>query len=163
IRQLDQADLAERLVPFLRGAGYDVTAGALMPIVPLIQERLKTLAEVVDWTGFFFEDELDYDPTLLVGKKMTAAESLEALRRAREVLAGLDDFEAEAMEASMRALADELGVKAGPLFGILRGAVTAQQVSPPLFETMEILGRAKTLERIDGAIQVLEGQTAPAP
>jgi glutamyl-tRNA synthetase len=163
IRQLDQADLAARLVPFVRGAGYDVTAGALMPIVPLIQERLKTLAEVVDWTGFFFEDELDYDPTLLVGKKMTAAESLEALRRAREVLAGLDDFEAEVMEASMRALADELGVKAGPLFGILRGAVTAQQVSPPLFETMEILGRANTLARIDGAIQVLEGQTAPAP
>jgi glutamyl-tRNA synthetase len=163
IRQLDQADLAERLVPFLRDAGYDVTAQALLPVVPLIQERLKTLRDVVDWAGFFFEEELEYDPALLVGKKMTAAGSVAALRRARAALAALDEFEAEAMEAPMRALADELGVKAGPLFGILRGAVTAQRVSPPLFETMEILGRTKSLARIDRAIEVLQGQTALAP
>ncbi|MBN1659270.1 MAG: glutamate--tRNA ligase [Anaerolineae bacterium] len=158
IRQLAPADLAERLVPFLGGAGYDVTAKALAPIVPLIQERLKTLCDVVEWTGFFFEETLAYDPALLVGKKMTAAESLAALRRARDVLAGLKDFQAVVMEAPMRALADELGVKAGSLFGIVRGAVTAQQVSPPLFETIEILGRERALARIDAALQVLQNQ-----
>ncbi|HSJ57256.1 MAG TPA: glutamate--tRNA ligase [Anaerolineae bacterium] len=158
IRQLAPADLAERLVPVLGGAGYDVTAKALAPIVPLIQERLKTLCDVVEWTAFFFKEALDYDPALLVGKKMTAAESLAALRRVRELLAGLRDFRAEAMEAPMRALADELGVKPGSLFGIVRGAVTAQQVSPPLFETIEILGRERTLARIDAALQVLHDQ-----
>jgi glutamyl-tRNA synthetase len=162
IRQLDAADLAQRLVPYMAEAGLCVTASEMEPIVPLIQERLKTLRDVVDWAGLFFKGELEYDPALLVGKKMTAAESLEALRRARAALATLDEFEAEAIEPPMRALADVLGVKAGPMFGILRGAVTAQKVSPPLFETMEILGRQRSLARIDRAIEVLEEQTAPA-
>ena len=163
IRQLDVTDLAQRLVPFMADAGFRVTASEMEPIVPLIQERLKTLQDVVDWAGFFFREALEHDPALLVGKKMTAAESLEALRRARAELATLNDFRTEAIEASMRALADVMGVKAGPLFGILRGAVTAQKVSPPLFETMEILGREKCLARIDRAIEVLEKQATAAP
>ena len=151
IRQLDVADLAQRLVPFVTGAGFHVTADALEPIVPLIQERIKTLAEVVDKAGFFFKESLAYEPELLIGKKMTAAESLNALQRARDTLAALPDFSAERTESAMRTLADELGVKAGPLFGIVRVAVTGEKVSPPLFETMEVLGQARALARMDKA------------
>jgi glutamyl-tRNA synthetase len=155
IRQLDPGDLAERLVPFMAEAGFAVTAAELRPIVPLIQERLKTLADVVEWTDYFFRRNLEYDPVLLVAKKTTAAESLAALRRAREVLAQLPDFQAETAEPVMRTLADDLGLKAGQLFGIIRVAATGKTVSPPLFETLAILGRAKTLARIDRAIEAL--------
>jgi glutamyl-tRNA synthetase len=151
IRQLDAADLAERLVPFMAGAGFHVTAGELEPVVPLIQERIKTLAEAVDKAGFFFKEQLVYEPELLIGKKMTAAESCNALQRARDTLAALPDFGTERTESAMRALADELGLKAGPFFGIIRVAVTGEKVSPPLFETMEVLGQARALARLDRA------------
>jgi glutamyl-tRNA synthetase len=151
IRQLDATDLAQRLVPFMAAAEFHVTAGELEPIVPLIQERIKTLAEVADKAGFFFKEQLAYEAELLIGKKMTAAESLNGLWRARETLAALPDFSTERIESAMRALADELGLKAGPLFGIVRVAVTGEKVSPPLFETMEVLGQARALARLDQA------------
>ena len=109
----------------------------------------------MDKASFFFADELDYDANLLVGKKMTAGESLAALRQARQALAALPDFKAETTEPPMRALADDLGLKAGQLFGVVRVAATGSKVSPPLFETMAILDQAKTLSRLDRAIQAL--------
>ncbi len=155
IRQLDADDLAERLVPFMVEAGFDATVAEMRPIVPLIQERLKTLAEVVDKAHFFFKEELEYDAGLLIGKKMTAHESLAALRHARDLLAALPDFRPETTEPPMRALADELGLKAGQLFGILRVAATGGTVSPPLFETLGVLGRSRTLAHLDHAIEAL--------
>ena len=61
---------------------------------------------------------------------------------------------------SLRSLADELGLKAGQLFGILRVAVTGQKVSPPLFESMAIIGKEKVLERIQNAIEILDGMSS---
>jgi hypothetical protein len=71
-------------------------------LVPLIQERLKKLSEAVEWVDFVFVDRINYDPALLVGKKMTAEESLAALRKARETLAALPDFEEETLEKALR-------------------------------------------------------------
>jgi len=90
---------------------------------------------------------------------MTAADSSAALGRARQVLAGLRGFDAEAMEPPMRALAEELGLKAGQLFGLVRVAATGKTVSPPLFESLAVLGRSRTLARLDLAIQALQGLT----
>ena len=155
IRRLDADDLAERLVPFMVEEGFGVTAAEMRPIVPLIQERLKTLSEVAEKTSFFFKEKLEYDASLLIGKNMTTAESLAALRRAREALAAQPDFRTETTESPMRALADNLGLKAGQLFGIIRVAITGSKVSPPLFETMAVLGQARTLARIDRGIEAL--------
>jgi glutamyl-tRNA synthetase len=155
IRQMDAGDLAERLVPFMVEAGFDVTAADLLPAVPLIRERLKTLADVVKWTDHFFTDQLDYDPTLLIAKKTNATETLVALRRVREALAGLPDFRTETAEPVLRAVADDLGLKAGQLFGIIRVTATGKTVSPPLLETLAILGRTRTLARVDRAIETL--------
>jgi glutamyl-tRNA synthetase len=156
IRQLDADDLAKRLQPFLARAGYDVAPGDIQPIVPLIQERLKTLADVVAWTDFFFAHELGYDANLLIGKKMTAAQSLAALCQLHQALQALPDLEVETTEPRLRQLADDLGLKAGQLFGILRVAITGKTVAPPLLETIAILGRETTQDRVRDAMDALE-------
>jgi glutamyl-tRNA synthetase len=113
------------------------------------------LAEAVDWLDFLFQEDIQYDAELLVAKKMDAAASLDALRRTREELASLPSFEVEAIESSLRVLADRLGLKVGQLLGPLRVAVTGKRVAPPLFETLAILGRERTLARIDSGIDAL--------
>ena len=155
IRHLDANDLAGRLAPVLSQAGFEATAADLRPMVPLVQERLKTLNEAVDWLDFFFQDEIAYDAGQLIGKKMDAGGSLLALRQARETLAALPDFDAETIDPALRALAEEQGLKVGQLLGIIRVAVSGKNVAPPLFETLAILGRERTLARIDRGIEAL--------
>jgi glutamyl-tRNA synthetase len=155
IRHLDADDLAGRLAPVLSEAGFRATAAELKPMVPLVQERLKTLNEVVDWLDFFFQEEITYDAGQLIGKKMDAAGSLAALRQARETLAALPDFRAETIDPALRGLADDLGLKVGQLLGIVRVAVSGKNVAPPLFETLSILGQARTLARLDQGIEAL--------
>jgi glutamyl-tRNA synthetase len=98
---------------------------------------------------------VDPTPEDLVAKGLTPAESRAALARARATLAGLGAFDHTTTEPALRALADELGVKPGQLFGILRVAATGQTVSPPLFETLALLGRETTLVRLDRAAERL--------
>jgi glutamyl-tRNA synthetase len=151
IRHLSVPELAERLVPFMVQAGFRVTQADMEPVAPLIQERIKTLKEAVDKAAFFFNEELSYDPADLVGKKMSVEQTRQALRRAREMLADLPDLAVETTEPALRALADELALKAGQLFGVLRVALTGGQVSPPLLETMAVLGRERALRRLQRA------------
>jgi glutamyl-tRNA synthetase len=128
----------------------------LLKAVPLIRERLVTLDEAPQWIGFLFQE--DVAPVLedLVGSKMTAQDSAMAARRALAVLQGLPELTLQTAEPPMRLLAEELGLQAGQLFGILRMAVTGQKVSPPLFESMEIIGKEKVLERLSNAIVLFD-------
>ena len=156
IRALAPKDLAKRLVPYFEKAGYTVDAGQLAPIIPIIQTRMTTLDEGPELAGFFFREEIAPPVEMLVGKDMTAAQSAAAVRKAVEILEVLPEFSAANAEAPMRAVAEELGLKAGQFFGILRNAVTGQEVSPPLFESMEIIGRDVVLGRLKRAISELE-------
>ena len=162
IRQLTQDALYERLVPFL-ASGLGMEERELRErketweIVPLIQERLKKLTDAAEWVDFFFVDRISYEPSLLVDKKMTAAESLAVLRKARETLVALPDFEEETLEEALRALVEELGLKAGHIFGIIRVAATGKKVAPPLFGTLSVLGREQVLRRLDKALEMLKG------
>lgn len=106
--------------------------------------------------GFFFRDEITPTPADLVGSKMTPAESATAARRAYDLLASLSEISLQSAEPPMRLLAEDLGLSAGQLFGILRVAVTGQKVSPPLFESMAIIGKGKVLERVGAALRLLE-------
>jgi glutamyl-tRNA synthetase len=92
----------------------------------------------------------------LIGKKLDAAQSLAMARRVADLLATLPDFSEDTANQPLRELAKELGLKAGHVFGFLREALTAQKVSPPVFETMEIIGREKVLARVDTAVGLLE-------
>jgi glutamyl-tRNA synthetase len=161
IRSLPEEELLERLMPFWQGAGLvpdpcpeDLRA-RLRQLVPIVQERLKRLEEIVELTRPLLGEIEPPAAENLVGKKMTPQQSLKALHRARALLASVDPFEAQAMEQPLRDLADALGVKAGPLFGILRWATTNQKVSPPLFGSFEFLGREEVLARLDAAEAVL--------
>ncbi len=127
-------------------------------IVPLVQERIKRLDEAVALTSFFFvEGPLDYAAQTLLGKRFAGKpeEARRALEAAGERLPGVDIWEHETLEEALRRLAEELGLKAGDLFMLIRVAVTGQTATPPLFETMDVLGRERSLARLDDAIHRL--------
>ncbi|MBN2501289.1 MAG: glutamate--tRNA ligase [Anaerolineales bacterium] len=156
IRSLTIEDLAQRIKPFFVSAGYQPDDETLIEIAPLIQPRLVTLDEAPTWAGFFFETEVKPEAADLIPKGLDAAQSLDAAQRARDLIATLPDFSHETAEQPMRDLAEELGIKVGQLFGVLRIALTAQQVSPPLLESMQIIGRDTVLQRLDQASSLLE-------
>ena len=160
IRNLDAGDLAQRTKPFFEKAGYQVDDDRLRKVTPLIQQRIVTLEDAPEMGGFFFEDQVAPDPEELIGNKMTAAESAEAARKAYERLGALNQINHDTAEQPMRDLAEQLDLKAGQLFGILRVAVTGRTVSPPLFETMEVIGKETVLTRIQNAVELLAGLDA---
>jgi glutamyl-tRNA synthetase len=157
IRSLPLDDLARRIRPFFERAGYPVSDAKLLKIAPLLRERIATLDEAPEMGGFFFDDDVHPLPEDLVGKKLAPPESAAAMKKALRILKRLPKISHESAEQPLRALADSLGISAGQLFGMLRSAVTGKTVSPPLFETMEVIGKTKVLGRIRNAIAVLEG------
>jgi glutamyl-tRNA synthetase len=157
IRSLPSDELAARLVPVLRDAGFDAAPHKVRELVPLVRERMKTLNDVVPLVDFIFTDELEYDSHLLVGRRMTAGQSLVALRTTREVLAELPNFERDSLEKALYPLARErLGLKPGQLFGIIRVGAMGKTVAPPLFGTLAAIGRDRVLARLDDALARLE-------
>jgi glutamyl-tRNA synthetase len=156
IRLLATEDLAGRIKPFFEKAGYVVDDAKLLRIVPLIRERLVTLDDCVSFAGWFFQDSVSPDPQTLVAKGLTPAQSADTARKAYKVLESLPEITHAAAEGPMRQLTEELGLSLNQVFGILRVAVTGQMVSPPLFESMEIVGRETVLARVRKAIEILE-------
>ena len=157
IRSLEAKDLASRLKPFFVNTGYKVEDEKLLRIMPIVRTRLTTLDDASAMAGFFFSDDVNPDPKELIGKNMTVAQSAEAARQAYQLLAALPDISLETAEQPMRDLALKLKLTTQQLFGILRIAVTGQAVSPPLFESMEIIGKEAVLKRIHNAIELLLG------
>ncbi len=162
IRSLSLEDFTRRALPFLDGGlpsevKRPLSIDYVRQITPLIQERAKTLAEVAELSRFFFIEQLDYDASLLVGKDMSRQSTSQALEVAQQRLGQLEAFDTEFLEALLRPLAVELGLKTGQLFGTLRVAVTGQTAAPPLFQTMAVLGKEQCLRRIEAALDRLHG------
>jgi glutamyl-tRNA synthetase len=160
IRSLAPGDFVKRSIPFLeRGLPPEVprplSVDYIRQIMPLVQERVKTLAGIPELTRFFFIKLLEYDTAQLITRDMTVDSTRHALEVARQRLAKSPAFDVGALEGVLRPLAVELGLTAGQLFGALRMAVTGQTVAPPLFQTMAVLGSETCLERIDRALERL--------
>ena len=152
IRLLSVEDLAGRLLPFLEAAGYRVEREKLLAVVPLIRERITRLSDAVAVADFFFLEELaPYNIADLIPPKGDASLALAVLNRARQVLATAD-FHRESLEAALRPEAEALAIKPGSLFQPIRVATCGRKAAPPLFETLEVLGREVCLKRIDLAI-----------
>ncbi len=153
IRGLAIDELSQRLLPVVREAGFNVTPEKMLRITPLIRERIKLLRDVLTAADFLFVDQLPpYDPAELIPQKGDAAMALKVLTRAKEVLANVE-FKHDPLDQALRGAAQELGVKAGQMFQPIRVAVCGRKNAPPLFETLEVLGRETTLARVEQAIQ----------
>ncbi|MBZ0134858.1 MAG: glutamate--tRNA ligase [Planctomycetes bacterium] len=149
--------LAE-LAPTMMTA-YDTNPKLMLPIIPLIRERMHTLGEAADYLPMFFTNEFTYTPDDFVAKKCTLDEAKKALNEMRSIVDATDFNDPEAahkqLDDQSRAKAEELGMKLGPFLGPIRMAITGSKVSPPLMESMLVLGKDETLKRIDNAIQKL--------
>jgi glutamyl-tRNA synthetase len=152
IRKLTDEDFTQRALPFLPAeAKRPLSIDYVRRVMPLIKERVKLLSEVAQFTRYFFVEELDYDTNLLLGKDMNPESTIRALGIAWERLTKLEPWNEESLEALLRPLAVEMGLKTGQLFGALRTAVTGETATPPLFQTMAVLGQECCLKRIEAA------------
>lgn len=156
IRLLSEADLATRIRPYFVRSDLPVQDDMLRKIAPLLKPRLTTLDDAVSMAGFFFRENVRANQEELVPKGLTPAQALDATRQSLTVIQEADPFTVENVEPKMRELVERLGLSAGQVFGILRAAVTGQKVSPPLFESMEIIGKDKVLGRVRAAVGELE-------
>ncbi len=157
LRELNHEELLGKIMPFLESGlpkevKRPISKECVSRIVPLIRERINTLAEAATYADFFFLDELEYDASLLMGKKMTAETTLKALKAAQEKISSLESFDHDSLEGMLRPLAEELGLKTGQLFSPLRVATTGRTAAPPLFETMVVLGKERCLKRLMAAV-----------
>ncbi|MDO8483731.1 MAG: glutamate--tRNA ligase [Candidatus Limnocylindrales bacterium] len=163
IRRLDADELIDRLRPFveaeLRAGRIDwmPSDDELRSLLPVIQERLPTLGAIGDLVGFLWVDQVAVDAAGLVPKRWDAATTRDGLTAARATIETVGEvtFEADELEPPLRALAEARGWKAGDLFMAIRVAVTGRTATPPLFDTLVALGRERTLQRLDRALEVL--------
>jgi glutamyl-tRNA synthetase len=152
IRTMPLDELSAQLLPFVPS----VEAARMRQIAPLIQERIKLLGEVKTVADFFFADALaPYDPAELVPQKGDAAMAASALASAEEILATAP-FNHDGLDQALRAGAEALKIKAGQMFQPIRVAVCGRKNAPPLFETLEVLGRERCLLRIAAARRLLK-------
>lgn len=155
IRKIKDQKLKIKISEYLRKhRGLDIDGELIERIVPLVRERIKKLSEFEGLAGFFFKD-IAWSRELLVQKGETAVSTKEKLEESLKILQGMRDWEAGKLERKTRKLAGDRGWKAPALFMALRVAISGQKVSPPLFESMEVLGKEKVLERIRRASSVL--------
>ena len=125
-------------------------------ITPLIKERLKTLDESSHLVEYFFYENFEIDKEKLVPKKTEKSEIIIGLKKSIELIEKTKLFEPENLEIEFRALAEELGLKAGQLFFPIRIALTGRRESPPLFDTMKAIGTESSIKRLNNAINILE-------
>jgi glutamyl-tRNA synthetase len=152
LRALPPDDYAARLIEYLRDQGYDWDEQVVRATVPLVQEKIAKLSEYPEFAGFLFRD-VDPDPALLDGR---------VLEEAEQALAAVEPFTTGTIERALRALSEQLGLKPRDAFQPIRVAVTGSKVSPGLFESIELLGRDATLERIRRAQAVNAPGSTPA-
>ena len=139
LRELSPDEYANRVVEYLRDAGLDWDEELVRRAAPLVQEKIEKLDQFPDYTRFFFEEVSPAVPLDGAGP---------VLEQAEQALAGVEPFEAEAIERELRSLADRLELKPRDAFQPIRIAVTGSKISPGLFESLELLGRDETLRRL---------------
>jgi glutamyl-tRNA synthetase len=168
IRKLSTPELVDQMLPFLIQAGLlsksptQAELAYVARLTPLIHERLEELNDAPELLEFFFRDlggqndaPLQYDPQLIIQKKIDATATKNALSAAQTRLSALEAWDEGVIEEALRALAAELELKPGQLFGSIRVAITGRTVAPPLFETLAALGRERSLARIANAVAAL--------
>jgi len=151
IRRLSLEQLMSRIDPFVP-AEWD--RGLLGKALPLIHERMKTLVEARDQLEFFFTDDIRPDPAAIV-QENDRARSIRVLARTVGALTELKQFDTASIKAAIEGIAEEIGWKVRPVTLVIRVAVTARRVGPPLYESLELLGRERSVARLARAQDLL--------
>jgi glutamyl-tRNA synthetase len=151
IRRLSPDELAARVAPKMPA----VSPQALTPLIPLVQERLRTLNDASEMLRFFFEEPNGYRPEQLIPKGRDPATTATALRAAAVTVGALSEWMPDAIEAALRALAEQLGWSSRDLFMALRVAITGRTVTPPLIESISRLEKATVVSRLERAARAL--------
>jgi glutamyl-tRNA synthetase len=158
IREMPADEMAERILPYLVEADVvpepvtDADRSMVRRATPLVQERIGLLSEAVGMMGFLFVDKVDLDPD--AAAKQLGPDQRPVVEAARNALVDLAEWSASAIESALRAaLVEGLGLKPKNAFGPVRVAVTGRTVSPPLFESLELLGKERSLARLDAVLR----------
>lgn len=164
IRKLSIEEMTRRALPYMERPAAEgglpdqiqrpLDLAYTQRVLSLEQERLRTLGEASHAVSFFYTEDWEYE-TPLIQKGMDAEGTKNALLRARDLLQNSAEWEQNALEGQLRALMEELGMKPGQFLGALRVAVSGRKATPPLFSMLEVLGRARTLARIERALTSL--------
>ncbi|MFO8056581.1 MAG: glutamate--tRNA ligase [bacterium] len=156
IRERPVSELAELALSFYEERGLEVRLDdRFKKVIELHKERVQTLAELPQTTAYYFVEEVDYEEK--AKKKFLKPANAELLQKVREKLAGLERFDEESLQEAFKGLMEELDLKLGKIAQPVRVAVTGGTASPGLFEVLSVLGRGKTLSRLDRAIAECEG------
>jgi len=166
IRNLSTDNLAQRILPYLekpeKDGGFSdtierpINSDLLIKIVPHIRERLKTLLDVKEMIDFFYLEGVCPKHNELIPKTMDSASTIKCLYASLNLIKDAKKFSAQCLEKTFRLQAEKLNLKPGQMFSPIRISVTGKRIAPPLFETLEILGKEKCFQRIKNAIDMLE-------
>ena len=166
IMKADEDVLADLMMPYLERAEEDgglpeevdrpIDRGVVKAMVPVLRERIKVLPDVVDLIDFLFVAEVDPNPEEMIGRRMDEEMVATSLKSSIEALESVEPFSSDAIESALRGLTSTTGLKAGQLFTPIRVALTAKRIAPPLFESIEVLGRERTLARMQNGLTAFE-------
>jgi len=152
IRRISLDDLYERITPYWPASAENWDESYKKQVLGLVQERLKTLAELSMMTKYFFEEPVRNDALIAENKqlsKLSSEDSRALIRTVREKLAALEQWSPEMIQSSLNSLLEETGQKPGILFSLVRIVTTWAPFSPQLNDTLAILGSDRTLARLD--------------
>ena len=164
LRNLSPEEYIQQAMPFLdrdlpTSVERPLDSEYVRQVTPLIQERAKTLGEVTQLADFFFLNELQYSTELLLNQNMNASTAIQAIEATLQKLQTMETWNVQSLESDLRPLGAELKLSTGKFFGLLRVAITGRTAAPPLFQTMAVLGKEKSLKRLSLAQERLSPKT----
>ncbi len=164
IRKMDVNSLINHAKPFLKKDGIDIDNMSdidrkkLQKAVKIVQERITLLSDIGNWIKFLFEDELQYtNPNDLIQKKMDKDKAIELLSSVIDIIINMNNLDdAQEIEKRLKDLMNETGIKGRPFFMTIRIGITGSAVSPPLYESIQILGKEKTIKNLNQSIKTIQ-------
>lgn len=156
IRMLSHTDLLQRLIPFFEREGIHPELSKLEKIIPIIRERLVTLDDCIPFAAWFFKADIAPVKEELTPKNVTNEDAVLIATECFRLVEELETFDHEIADALFRGFFEDKGFKPNQYYGFLRTAISGQAVTPPLFESMDVIGKALVLERIKNAISILQ-------
>jgi glutamyl-tRNA synthetase len=153
VLQMSLGRFRELSEPFIQKAGIIVSdEGYLLKVLEIVKEKIKLFKDVPDWIGYFFTEEYPFDPELVENTLKTAG-ALDRLSRLRDKYDGVEDWSASGLEMALKQLGAEIGCKTGELVHPARVAVSGRSIGPSLYHMLEVMGKARVLQRMDRVLQ----------